>query len=195
MDNKLKIINRLGKNMENMFTMHELSKEINIPYATFYRTIQNMQDLINIKSIGKAKAIQIKKEHPAIKAYLTISSEEEKKEFLKKKPIIKKISAELETNDIVILFGSYAKEKEKEGSDIDIIVINKKGSRSVSFSRYETIFKKKINPIFLSPDEFKKMLREKGENVAKQALKHNILLNNSEGFWGCVLDGGLQGTV
>ena len=39
MDNKHKIINHLGKHPNEKYTMHELSRELNIPYASFYRTI------------------------------------------------------------------------------------------------------------------------------------------------------------
>ncbi len=55
MDNKQKIINYLGKHLEERFTMHELSKLLTIPYASFYRTIQQMKDLLITETIGKSK--------------------------------------------------------------------------------------------------------------------------------------------
>jgi hypothetical protein len=58
MDNKLKIVNFLGKNAEKAFTMHELSKLTKIPYATFYRTISKMSDLIMKTKAGKATRLQ-----------------------------------------------------------------------------------------------------------------------------------------
>ena len=188
MDNKLKIINYLGKNIGKSFTMHELSTLINIPYATFHRTISKMPDLIIKEKAGKATLIKLN-DIPIIKPYLAISSEEEKKEFLKKSPLISKISSELEAKDIVILFGSYAKKTENEKSDIDLMIINKDGSKSLSFSKYETLFKKKINPIFITEKEFKQMIKEKEENVGKQALVNHIILNNPERFWELALNG------
>ncbi|MBU0930142.1 MAG: nucleotidyltransferase domain-containing protein [Nanoarchaeota archaeon] len=189
MDNKLKIINYLGKNLNQSFSMHELSKLIKIPYATFYRTIQEMKDLIRMQNIGKSKIISLNTENPAVKSYLIISSDEEKKDFLKKHSIINKIASELQTKDTVILFGSYAKENEKESSDIDMLIISKDGKKTISFSKYEILFKKKINPIFITKSEFRQMLKEKEENVGKQALKKHIILQNPENFWGCVLNG------
>lgn len=189
MDNKLKIINFLGKHLNQSFTMLELSKATKIPYATFYRTIQEMKDVLTIQTVGKAKTIMLNLKNPAIKSYLIISSEEEKKEFLEKQPIIKKIVGELNTTDIVVLFGSVSKGTERTASDIDILVINKKGEKSISFSKYELLFKKKINPIFVTKAEFIHMLQEKEENVGKQALENHIILNNSEHFWECVLHG------
>jgi len=68
------------------------------------------------------------------------------------------------------------------------LIINRKGEKSLSFSRYETLFKKKINPLFITPAELRQMLKEETENVGKQALREHILLNNPERFWGAVLD-------
>lgn len=160
-----------------------------MPYATFYRTILAMSDLVDIKIVGKSKVIKLNRKSPAIKSYLIISSDDEKKEFLKKQPIINKISSELNTKDIVVLFGSYAKGIAKENSDIDILVINNKGEKSISLNKYETLFKKKIELIFVTKKEFIAMLNEEGENVGKQALKNHIILQNPEGFWECVLNG------
>ena len=189
MDNRLKIINYLGKHIEKSFTMLELSKATKIPYATFYRTIQEMKEVVTIQTVGKAKTVTLDTNNAAIKSYLIISSEEEKKEFLEKHLIIKKIATELNTTDIVVLFGSFAKGTQRQTSDIDILIINKKGEKSLSFSKYELLFKKKINPIFVTKSEFITMLHEKEENVGKQVVENHIILNNSELFWECVLHG------
>ena len=189
MDNKLKIINYLGKNLENSFTMHELSLLLKIPYASFYRTMQTINDVLITKTVGKSKTLTLNTKNTVIKAQLIVSSDEEKKEFLQAQPILKKIYDELNTKDIVVIFGSYAKKKETEKSDIDILIVNKDGNKSISFSKYEIIFKKKINPIFIKKKEFKKMLKDKDENVGKQVLKNHIILNNAEEFWRLVLDG------
>lgn len=189
MDNELKIINFLGKNLGMHFTMHKLSKLTGIPYASFYRTVQQMSDVLNTETIGKSKTICLKLKNLIVKAHLTVSSDEERKDFLKRKPIIKKIASELSTSDIVILFGSYAKGKETEKSDIDMLIINKHGGKSLSFTKYEMLFKKKINPIFVTVKEFKQMLKDNKENVGKQALKNHVILNNPERFWELVIHG------
>lgn len=189
MDNKLKIINCLGKNIGKRFTMNELSKMAKIPYATFHRTIQGMDDLVNSEIVGKSRTVSLNNDNQAIKAYLTISSDEEKKEFLKRHKVIKNIASELHTQDIVVLFGSYAKGNERDNSDIDLMIVNKDGRKSISFSKYELIFDKKINPIFITRKEFIGMLKEKEENVGKQALKGHIILNNPEWFWEYVMHG------
>ena len=189
MDNRLKIINYVGKHTNESFTMHELSKLITVPYATFHRTVETMKDLLIIHIIGKAKTISLNKDHPTLKSYLAISSEEEKITFLRNQPIINKISTEISTDDCVLLFGSYAKGSEHTSSDIDLLIINQKGNKTLSFSKYETLFKKNINPIFITKSEFITMIHDKDENVGKQALKNHVILKNPELFWEYVLHG------
>ena len=146
-----------------------------------------MPDLIIKEKAGKAILVKLNNTNSIIKSYLTIASEEEKKEYLKKSLVILKISSEIESKEIVILFGSYAKKTENEKSDIDLMIINKDGKKSLSFSKYEILFKKKINPVFITEKEFKQMIKEKAENVGKQALTNHLILNNPERFWEMVL--------
>jgi len=184
MDNKLRIINYLGKNAEKGFTMHELSKLTKIPYATFHRTMKTLSDLVLQTKAGKATIVQINKQNPLTKNYLIISSKEEKDEYLKKQSLLKKMAEELPSGDYtLVLFGSYAKGTQTTKSDIDLLVINKKGEREPDFSRYETLFKIRINPIYFTREEFAAMLKESDENVGKQALKNHIILYNPEKFW------------
>ena len=179
MDNNLKIINYLAKNQEPS-TMHQLSQILNIPYATFYRTINKMTDILTIKTIGKAKTITLNTSNPIITSYLAISSEQEKNAY--KNPIIKKIAKELKTKDIVLLFGSYAKNKQTQHSDIDLLIINN-GKRNIDFSKYELLYKKQINAIFMKKQEFKQPLKYDGKCNAISALdaarplqiSHNII--------------------
>lgn len=189
MDNKHKIINWLGKKYPAEFTMHELSKTLQIPYASFYRTVQEMNGLLIVKKVGKSKVLGLNLPHPTLRSHLAVAANEEKEEFLRKQPIIKKIATELNSKDIVLLFGSYAKGEQTDISDIDILIINKKGEKSLSFSKYELLFKKKINPLFITKSEFIKMLKDKEENLGKQALRDHIVLNNPEAFWELVIDG------
>lgn len=189
MDNKHKIINHLGKHPDEKYTMHELSIELDIPYASFYRTIESIKDLLIIEEVGKSKVITLDKQNKVVKSHLVVASDEERKDYLKRYPIIRKIYQELNTEDIIVLFGSYAKKAQTEKSDIDFLVINSNGKKTISFSKYELLFKIKINPIFITKKEFKLMLKNKQENVGKQALYNHIILNNPEGFWECVFNG------
>lgn len=178
----------MGKNMHKSYTMHELSSILKIPYASFYRAVQNMRDLLIVKRIGQAKSISLDISQITMQSYLTIASDEEKKQFVKKRSLFRAIQNDLDVNDVILLFGSYAKGEESNHSDIDIMIINKQGKKTVTFSKYEVLYKKEINPIYFNEREFKAMLKDSKENVGKQALKGHVVLNNPKRFWELVLD-------
>ena len=69
MDNRLKIINYVGKHLQERFTMHELSKLLNIPYASFHRTIQQMNNLIITETVGNSKTIKLNVLNPIVSAF------------------------------------------------------------------------------------------------------------------------------
>jgi len=198
MDNKLNILNYLAKNISE-FTMHQLAVKLDMPYATFYRTVSGMNDLLSVRQVGRAKAVSLNWQNPVISSYLAVSSYEEKKKFLGKKPLARILDNSIGTDDIVVMFGSYAKQKETKKSDIDIMVINRSGKKSVNFSEFMLVHRKKVNPIYLKTGEFSTMLKDSSENVVKQALKAHIVLNNPQGFWNLVSDAvrqkGLWGIV
>jgi len=39
--------------------MHELANILEIPYASFYRAVDGMQDILMINRIGKSKTLQL----------------------------------------------------------------------------------------------------------------------------------------
>ena len=191
MDNWLKIVNFLGKNINRSFTIRELSLNSGVAYATTYRLIKRFSKYSThlIKTVGRAETISLDPNSKTLINFLAISSQNEKLDYLLKKPLIKSINNKIFDKDIVLLFGSYAKNKETEKSDIDLLIINKKGEKTISFKKEELLFNKKINPIFVSSKEFKEMLKDEEENVGKQALKNHIILRGFNKFWELVLNG------
>ena len=150
--------------------------------------MKKIEHLTKQIKVGKATAVQIDTANPIVVHYLIIASEQKARQFEEKNPMFKKIRNELAKKDYaVVLFGSYAQGKQTKRSDIDLLIINKKGNREPSFSKYETLFGININPIYITNTEFSKMLQEKDENVGKQALKENVILSNPELFWNLVI--------
>lgn len=185
MDNTKIILLHLAKNQHKIFTMHELSKILKIPYATFYRSINKLKNNIKKEKIGNTVTITINKKAETLEPNLILASIQEKEEYIKNNPEIKLIQKNITTKTPVILFGSYAKNTQTKNSDIDLIILNKK----LSFSQESLLLNKEINPLFFTEKEYKEMLKQKEENVAKQALKNHIILKDPKKFWEATLNG------
>ncbi|MBI2208961.1 nucleotidyltransferase domain-containing protein [Candidatus Woesearchaeota archaeon] len=187
MDNLLKLVQTLGKNINNQIPIRQLSKESKIPYTTAHRLVKNNRNLFNITEKGNIKLVSLNLKDSITKNYLILAERSESDYFLKKEPQFKVLKEELpKSNYSLILFGSRAEGKGREKSDIDLCIINKDGKKNVSFSKFELLFKVEINPIYLSNKEFKQMLKEEEQNLAKEIIKKHIILYGEEYFWNLI---------
>ena len=112
--------------------------------------------------------------------------------LLKKESQFRVLKEEIPKEDYaLILFGSRAEGKSREKSDVDLCIINKDGKKNVNFSKFELLFKLEINPIYLSNKEFKQMLKEEEQNLAKEIIKKHIILYGEEYFWNLIWKNGI----
>ncbi|MBI2654153.1 nucleotidyltransferase domain-containing protein [Candidatus Woesearchaeota archaeon] len=107
--------------------------------------------------------------------------------FYQKHILIKEIAAKILThiNGITLIFGSYAKGNEKEGSDLDIFIAG-----SVDEAQIDKIgdaYHLEINIKKYTMLEFKKALNE-NDPLIKEVISNHILIQNAQEFVGCVRD-------
>lgn len=192
MNNLLKLVWVLGKNIRNSLPIRQLARDAKVPYATAYRTIEKNKNIFKIIKKGNIKLCSLNLEDPITKNYLILAERQQTDFFLKKNPQLNILKKELPKGDYAcILFGSRAEEKQRKKSDIDLCIINKDGSKNVKLSKYELLFKVDINPIYLTKKEFKAMLKEKEHNLAKEIVKKHIILYGEEYFWNIVFKDGI----
>lgn len=192
MNNLLKLVWVLGKNIRNSLPIRQLSRDAKVPYATAYRTIEKNKNVFKIIKKGNIKLCSLNLEDPITKNYLILAERQQADFFLEKNPQLNILRKELPKGDYVcVLFGSRAEEKQRKKSDIDICIINKEGSKNVKFAKFELLFKVDINPIYLTKKEFKAMLKEKEHNLAKEIVKKHIILYGEEYFWNILFKNGI----
>ncbi|MBC8500222.1 MAG: nucleotidyltransferase domain-containing protein [DPANN group archaeon] len=192
MDNLLKLVQTLGKNINNEIPTRQLSRESRVPYTTTHRLIKNNEGIFIINRKGNIKLCSLNLKDDITKNYLILSERKEADSFLKKQPQFKVLKKELPKGDYsLILFGSRAEGKGREKSDIDLCIINKDGKKNVNFSKFELLFKVEINSIYLSNKEFKQMLKEEDQNLAKEIIKKHIILYGEEYFWNLIWKNGI----
>ena len=81
---------------------------------------------------------------------------------------------------ILLLFGSYAKGKEKKGSDIDLLLISDDPKPVEAQIRLIPL---DIHLTHITYDSFTKMLKSKEFTVVSEAQKNNILLFGIEDYY------------
>ena len=192
MDNLLKLIQTLGKNLNDEIPIRQLSKESKVPYTTTHRLIKNNKDIFIINKKGNIKLCSMNLKDNITKNYLILSERKAANSFIQKQQRFKILKTDLPAGDYsLILFGSRAEDKNREKSDVDLCIINKDGKKNINFSGFELLFKLEINPIYLSNKEFKLMLKEEEQNLAKEIIKKHIILYGEEYFWNLIWNNGI----
>lgn len=194
-----RLLIELISSKDTQITIRELSLSLNIPYMTLNRLIKKLseQGLVKVEKKGNNYLCKINLEYPLLKHHLILASDEIAREFCSKQPIISIIHKTILTyaskNYAVLLFGSYAKNKQEKHSDIDLAFISKNKQTlqtlKKELSHLEKLYDKEINYLLFTPNQFQEMLKATEENVGKQILKKHIILHNPELFWEVFFNG------
>ena len=140
------------------------------------------QELVKTKVTGDVTTYSLNFDNNLTLSYLNLINEKEisKKKFPKEilSGIQKKISKQ--TNFfILIVFGSYTKNKATEKSDLDVaVIVESEQTRKEIAPFLETVKRREIKPIdyhIFTRNEFLEMLKTDIENVGKQIYKNSII--------------------
>lgn len=159
-------------------TTSMISKKTQVPQQTANRILNDLvkKNFIKYKTQGKNKLFYFDLKKEQTNLFFNIIECKKSLNFLKKYPKISIIIEDLiEFCDSLIIFGSYPLGKNKEDSDLDIIVLNIKNKEK--FNKKSRAFPIEINPHFIKYNEFANLLKK--ENPLSLEIKHNhILIGN-----------------
>lgn len=176
MDNKDKLILYLGKNLGQGFTTHNLSKILDIPYATFYRMVKKLKKtgILTSEKVGKAEVVSLNISNDIIINYLSIASDIDRIEYLEKFSSAKKINEAIKnSNDIVLLYDDNFNNKS------NILIVQNKLEKDFYSSKVKDFSEVK----FITKKDFKMMISDKENSLGKHVLKNNLILNKPNEFW------------
>jgi predicted nucleotidyltransferase len=175
------------------FTSYQIAKKTNRYISQIQKAIERLNKigLLQSKKAGvKAKIWKIDFSHSDIDM-LCLSSIFLKKRFLEKNLKIKAILSQIdeklhESSEILILFGSYAKESSTDKSDIDlcILVQNDKEIDDVK-KKFESAlerFSYNIHLNIFTIHNFYEMLKEK-HTVGREIFKSCIVLRGFDAYY------------
>ncbi len=193
---EIRILGKLLRNPAKSMSMNALAKVAGLSYVTVFNSISRMKkkQLINAEKKGKATLVSADLENAAI-AKLSQAMIYERESFLTKEPAVKIIFSDIDHNlkerfFMAILFGSYAAEKQKDDSDIDMLFIVH-DIKEINYFK-EKIAKalrlhpnKKIDFNVVSISDFIEMLNQK-YSVAREALNCSVVLFGAEQYYSLV---------
>lgn len=183
---KERILKLLIENKEPISIL-QVSNQLKADYKNTFNAIHSYSDVIIKNKQGNTSFIELK-----IAPSQEIYSIEKKRteELLSKHPKLKIIRNYLEELNypflIVLVFGSYAKGKETENSDIDLCIISDNKNKINELIRQLGLLSLKLEIQDFSSGEFISMIEKKQNNVGNEIIKNNIILYGAENYYNLV---------
>jgi predicted nucleotidyltransferase len=95
----------------------------------------------------------------------------------------KSLAPYLDSIKVAFVYGSVAKGTDSASSDIDLMVIGDELNYSdlyAAFQNVEDALSRKVSPMFLSPEDWRRKASEKGSFVSRVSLLPKVFLFGSE---------------
>ena len=154
------------------------------------------QNLVKMKVTGDVTTYSLNHANNATLSYLNLVNELE----IQKRNFPKEILSETQKRIskqtcffILIIFGSYAKNKATERSDIDIaIIVESEQIKKEIAPSLETVKRREIKNIdyhIFTRSEFSEMLSAESENLGKQIHKNSIIYYGFIGYCNLIREG------
>jgi len=87
---------------------------------------------------------------------------------------------------IVLVFGSFAKEKNTANSDIDICIISDNKEKTKQLIEMLSLLSLKIEVHEFSTKEFISMIERKQNNLGNEIIKNNVILYGTENYYNLI---------
>lgn len=157
-------------NPSQKYYLRQLERILNYSAGSIRRELLKFQKdgLFNTKKSGNLLLYSLDTSHPIFKELKSIVSK-----TIGVEASLKKTLATVERIKFAFIYGSFAKDKEKAASDIDLMVIGEPNASSLNekIAELEKKLKREINPTIYSLQEYKSKKR------AKSAFLIDLLKN------------------
>jgi len=185
---EVEVIRVLLENKEKELNINQIAKLLKKDYKNIHNMIQRLfkMRLVELQNFGKSqKVILVNQMHPLIfeAEYLRRNELLKNKSFSIMINSFEKLSSKLY---VLLLFGSYAKNKQTKHSDIDLLFIvpdaaEEKMEREIH--NIVRILPLKIHTNIFKETDFKAMKNSKEFTVGSEVIKNNIILHGIETYY------------
>lgn len=182
MDNeKLNILRLLIENQDQDFSIRQISIQRKINYKSAYNNIMKLEqeEVVTLKKMGNTTICSFN--HNLNESVLRVEYQRFQ-DLLKNNnfKVIYNRLAKINQQFILLLFGSYAKGKQRSGSDIDLLLIT---DNPENIKKQIKLIPLDTHLTSITYENFREMLKTKDFSVVSEAIKHNILLFGIEDYY------------
>ena len=190
---EVRILSYLRKNLEEKASLRQIATMAPLSYNSCYKSALQLEKE-GVLAIERKSGVNYCSLRSSAKTYLLVGyvSLLEAEKVLSPLAILKKIVEEIifkhREIDCLVLFGSYAKGKAQEKSDIDLFCVGNDSKAITAFARHLSLkYSKEIQMVVGNKEEFREMLLAKKVNVGTEVRDTGIILYGYEFFWRMVL--------
>ena len=193
MDNALKIVSLLEKDIFQEYSVHQISKLVSLDYKTISKTIKQLlsMKIITTKTKGKGHFISLNLNHYDLQIYLSFATYYNRLLFFQKDTSLQYLVEELKVMDLrnscLILFGSHVVQQQTKSSDVDLLLITNNQQTATRIKSLLLNYNLKADLNILSFSHYEKALRSREFNLVNQVLPKHIILKNPALYWDLTL--------
>lgn len=187
----LGILGLYANNYAERLRLREVSRRIDIDVNAVRRQLLKLRhdNIMLSEQNGRNVEYRLNLGNRAVKFLIIMAEAYRSVLFIENRFIIKKMIGilDLEADDIMILFGSFAKGKEDMDSDIDLLVFGRKKPDEEKVALAGAAIDRKISVNYFNMDDFSDMLAHQ-DTLLKEAISGHILLKGIDAFCECLWD-------
>lgn len=193
-EKQLKIFKVFASKPFNEFTRNQIKKDSEVKSNNFLAlTINHLkkEEVILEKKIGKSGLLTLNMNNDLTYYYIAINNNRISNTVKKTLSILKDELNEIITFYSIVIFGSYAINKQKQSSDLDIAIFIEEKNKYIQAIVNSVKLKSLIDiDVHIIPkEEMIEMLTNNEENLGKQIARKHIAVHNNQIFYDIVRQG------
>lgn len=195
LENSIKIISLLEKNVFQEMSLHQISKLINLDYKTIRKTVCQLikLDLLKKEIKGKGHFISLNLNHYDVKTYLGFAAYYNRLIYFKKNTqlifLLEDIKHLTLGNSCLILFGSHVIHAHTKSSDIDLLLLTDDKNTVTKVRSLLSSYNIKTDLNAVSFKHYQEALHNREFNLPNQVLEKHVVFYNPELYWQLTLGG------
>jgi len=179
----LKIVGLYADDYKKSLHIREIARKTSVDVKSIQLQLQKLEKINVLSSITRGKNKEFSLNQDIIARYYLVMAEcFATIAYLKRYFLIKKMLTQIEPyiDGIIVLFGSFAKNKHTKESDIDLFVISTKIDKKIILRASEMI-NKDINVKLYSKENFLNGL-QRDDPLVKEVISNHIILKGADEF-------------